>query len=322
MLQVTIRRGDFIESTHQVHAHVVSADGHVLYDSENDFHFYPRSAIKPLQTLLLLKSGAYRARGLDLRHLAIASASHAGGLEHTQLVTSWLQQLGLTAAALRCGSQWPSDEVGINELRCNSKTPSAIHNNCSGKHTGFLTSCVHLNLPIENYHEFQHPLQQMLKELLENIMLCDLKDYGIDGCSIPTYQVSFQKMAMAFAKMAEKAVTNPDSDEALIVQAFKAHPVLTSGQGEYCTQLMINNNGRVLAKVGAEGVLVGIIPEKKLSILVKCVDGSQRGAQNAFDFLIQKYANLKPELPSQIKNWVGTHVGDVQVVDLSDVKNL
>lgn len=316
MLKVEVKRGEFIESTHLVHARIEKSDGNILYSTSSDFNFFPRSAIKPFQSLLLLKSGACKALGLTQKHLALASASHAGQREHTILIADWLKSLGLNESNLRCGAHWPSDPSAADLLRENNLKPSPIHNNCSGKHTGFLSVCKHLNLPVENYHLIDHPLQQKLKETLEQELDCELVDYGIDGCSIPAFRMSFNKMSRGFSKMAGVALDEPSSPMGLIYQAFIDNPILTSGTEQYCAQVMIHNKNRIAAKAGAEGVLVGIIPEKKISILVKCQDGSHRGAQHAFDHLAKKYGGLKAGISTRITNWVGTHVGDIEVAEI------
>lgn len=315
MLKVEIRRGGLIESTHRVHARVETADGNVLFNTTDDFDFFARSAIKPFQSYLLLKSGAFESLNLDLTHLALASASHAGELQHTDRVTAWLEKLGLDYTALRCGTHWPGDAETGYFMHENKLKPCAIHNNCSGKHTGFLSVCAHLKLPFEGYHLIDHPLQQKLKTVLENEFDCQLMNYGIDGCSIPAFMVSFHKMSKAFARMAAQALTDPSSTAGLVVQAFKTNPVLTSGTADYCTRIMVKNARRILVKGGAEGVVAGVFPEKKLSILVKCHDGSHRGSEHAFDYLVQKWAGLQPAMPTKLNNWVGTEVGHVEVIE-------
>src|SRR3989338_439839 len=313
MLKVEITRGDYVESTHQVHARVESANGTVLLNSSKDFDFFPRSAIKPIQSYLLLKSGAYEGLNLDLRHLALASSSHIGEKQHTDLVLSWLEKLELDQAALRCGAHAPGDADSSFLLRQNNQQPRAIHNNCSGKHTGFLSVCKHLKFPIENYHHIEHPLQQKLKQVLENELECELKHFGIDGCSIPAFYMSFHQMSRAFAKMAGRAYADSNSAAGMGFQALARFPELTSGKDQYYTQVMVKNSGRILSKGGAEGIVAGIIPEKKISILVKSSDGSHRGAQSAFDYLVHAFGGLEMALSPLITNWVGTHVGVVRV---------
>ncbi len=315
MLKVDVTRGGYIESTHLIHARVESADGNVLYNTTEDFDFFPRSAIKPLQTYLLIKSGAFSAYDLDLRHLALASASHGGEILHTEIISNWLKKINLDQTALRCGAHWPSDSDSTIYLQQNRLQPTSLHNNCSGKHTGFLTVCQHLKLPTEGYHLAHHPLQEKLKAILENELETELKNYGIDGCSIPAYKLSFNKMNRALAKMSAEAMQDSNSTAGLVLRAFLEHPVLTSSHDQYYVHAMLKNAGQVLVKGGAEGVVSGFVPKNKISILVKCQDGTHRGALYAFDYLMQKYAGLDSAISSTLVNWVGTEVGEVKITD-------
>jgi L-asparaginase II len=316
MINVEICRSGFLESLHQVHAHVENSSGEIIFSSGVDFQFYPRSAIKPLQSMLLLESGAYRDFNLQPKHLAIASASHNGERVHTDLVKEWLTLMGLQIKDLNCGAHQPYNTQAIFELKKNGEAPTAIHNNCSGKHSGLLCVCKHLNLSVVDYHLPDHPLQQLLTKTLENYLQESLIDYGIDGCSIPAYRMSFHSFCRAFAKLAHQVFEKRVMSATQVYDAFVAHPQLTAGLEEYTFKLMEKNPHKILAKVGAEGVLIGAIPEKKLAIVVKALDGSERAAQFAFDRLLEKFTDISPILNPKLINWAGLEVGKIQVTGI------
>ena len=313
MINVEICRAGFIESVHQVHAHVENSAGEILFSSSADFQFYPRSAIKPLQTLLILESGAYNRFNLQQKHLAIASASHTGEQVHTDLVREWLKHMELQIKDLNCGAHDPFDSRALVELKKNGEAPTAVHNNCSGKHAGFLSVCKQLKFSVVDYHLPDHPLQQLMTKNLENYLEESLVEYGIDGCSIPAYRMSFHAFGKAFAKLAGQVFENKVTAATQVYNAFVLYPQLTSGLEEYCFKIMEKNPQKILAKVGAEGVLLGAIPEKKLAIVVKALDGTERAAQFAFDKLVEKFSDIKPALNSKLINWSGVEVGAIRV---------
>ncbi|MBC7370545.1 MAG: asparaginase [Bdellovibrionaceae bacterium] len=310
---VEILRGGSVESSHHIEACVQTPDGKAIFKSGDDFQFYPRSAVKPFQSQVLLETGTYKNSDLDLKHLALAAASHTGETIHTQLVETWLHKLNLSAKDLECGSHKPFDLDTYVDCKSKGLAPTALHNNCSGKHTGFLNVCCHMKYPTADYHLAQHPLQQHVKEILQNRLNQELSEFGIDGCSIPAYRMSFHSMAQAYAKMAQEIAENTLDSSVMVYDAFTQHPYLTSGKNEYCYNVMEKNKGRVLVKEGAEGVLIAVIPAKKMSIAIKAVDGAERGAQHASDFLLEKFAGLSPTLSKEMFNWAGRKVGQVQV---------
>ncbi len=311
---IEIRRGSFLESSHQVQAQVVDANGEILYQSgPNDFDFFPRSAVKPLQSLLLLQTGAFSSLGLNLRHLALASASHAGETQHTNLVSEWLSQIQAKAEDLKCGAHWPFDPDTNRMMSEEKQKPSRLHNNCSGKHTGFLSVCTHQKISHQDYHLINHPIQIQLKELMQNWIDRPLTNFAIDGCSIPAFQMKFASVAQAFARFASEASKPSKSPSRLVFEAFVQYPELTAGKAEYCTQMMKANPSQVLLKEGAEGVLVACVPSRQLAILVKALDGAERASQCAMDHLLAVFAKLQPVRNRQLFNWDNMRIGEILV---------
>ncbi|MCB2103059.1 MAG: asparaginase, partial [Rhodobacterales bacterium] len=187
---VEVLRGGHVESRHRGAAIAVRADGHVALSwGDVDRPVFPRSAIKPLQALPLIETGAADAFGLDEAEIALACASHNGEPLHTDRVAAWLARLGLSEADLECGAHWPKHEPAAHDLARAGAAPSALHNNCSGKHAGFLTTAVHRGEPTAGYVHRHHPVQQRVMGVMEQMCGLDLSaaPCGIDGCSIPTF---------------------------------------------------------------------------------------------------------------------------------------
>jgi L-asparaginase II len=329
-LTVNVIRGDSIESRHHVHAVAMNSKSEVLETfGDAELMMFPRSAIKMIQALILVESGAYKKFDLDLRHLALACASHHGEEIHTTLVNEWLQKLDLTAQNLVCGAHWPSDDIRSREMAKLDIKPSKLHNNCSGKHTGFLTVAKTLGMPIEGYEKYDHPLQVALRQVFTDLSSVnyDKVAWGIDGCSIPTYFVPLKSMASALATFLPGANQPAARKEAmaLLLKAMSKHPELVGGSHDsYCTEIGQLTHGKVIAKIGAEGVYAAIVPELDLVIAIKAEDGAFRACETSVATLVnyfveQKKAGKEFSIPQKLssptqKNWAGEEVGKIQVV--------
>lgn len=312
-MQVQFFRNHLLESFHQISAVVVNHHLDVQFSTGPSFEFFPRSAIKPFQSLALLQTDTFSRMNLDFSHLALASASHSGESVHTDKVKEWLFSLQLNSHHLHCGTHWPYDQQTQDQMKRLDQKPSAIHNNCSGKHCGFLSICVHKNWNLDEYELAEHPLQQLLKKILENRFSQDLSKYGIDGCSIPAFQCDFLQVGKAAATMAKNIKNDIESEDSLIFKAFQQFPVLTSGTEEYCFQKMKQNPGQLLLKEGAEGVMLAVLPGQGLGVLVKSMDGSERASVFATEALLEKFAGISPLRSKNLKNWALKDVGHIQV---------
>jgi L-asparaginase II len=243
-----------------------------------------------LQALPLVESGAADAAGLTGEHLALACASHQGAEVHTGRVRAWLASLGLSESALRCGPQIPDDGPARHGLRAACACADQTHNNCSGKHSGFLTLNRHLKGGAE-YTEPDHPVQRAVHAATEEICGESTHGFAIDGCSAPNFAVSLQGLATAMARMAtpDRSLTGARAVAAArLTQAMAAHPVLVAGEGRACTALIRATTGGTVVKTGAEGVFVAILPEHGLGIALKIDDGSSRGSQAAIAALLAR----------------------------------
>lgn len=305
--EVHVIRGSLIESAHLVDSIVIDKTGSALFQSgEIDHPVFPRSAIKMLQTLLLVETGAAKALGLDERHLALASASHVGDPRHIKIVGEWLSKIKMSEANLVCGVQDPE------------KKPTKMHNNCSGKHSGLLSVCRYLGYDIGNYGDFDHPVQQALRKKLSEIYDMDLDQalWGTDGCGIPTSAISLRVMVSALARFAAR----PAGQE--ILNAIAKEPDLVSGDGGFCTEVTRVTRGRIFAKTGAEGVFTALDPHRGLYFALKVRDGASRASfagiaqllRQQGCFSVSEIVSLSSFLNLPLRNWAGDRVGEIRVV--------
>lgn len=300
---IEVWRGDLMECVHQGHVVVAGADGEIVQSwGDSAAVIYPRSAFKMIQALPLIESGAAAAVGLRADQLALACASHQGAAIHTDRVQSWLAALMLTEADLRCGPQAPNDIPARDRLIKTDKSPCQYHNNCSGKHTGFLTLNQHLGGGSE-YNEIDHPVQQAVLAAFEDVTGESSPCYGIDGCSAPSHATSVHGLARAMAQFAtaqDRSDTRAGAQQQLI-DAMTTFPELVSGEGEACTELMRACSDRVAIKGGADGCYVAILPERRLGVALKITDGGERAKEAAIAAVLIKLGVLDRAHPAAIK---------------------
>lgn len=318
---VEILRGDFLESVHSGHAVVCDADGEIV-EAWGDPHavVLPRSSSKMLQALPLVESGVADARGLTGEHLALACASHNGAPIHVEKVNAWLKDIGCGDDDFRCGPQESRDDALRLEMIRAQQEPCRVHNNCSGKHAGFLTLSQHLGGGAE-YCQIDHPVQQACLSAFEEVTGETSPGFGIDGCSAPSHAVTLHGMAraMAFFAAAEEGGDTRQDAAARLRNAMMAYPELVAGEGRACTELMRACGGRVALKTGAEAFFIAIIPEKKLGVALKIADGTTRGAEAAIAAVLVKLGVLDPAHPAaqkfmtpKIRNWDGLVTGAIR----------
>lgn len=292
---VEIWRGDFLESVHSGHAVVCDASGGIVEAwGDPDAIVLPRSSAKMIQALPLITSGAADAARLTTEQLALACASHNGAAIHTERVATWLETLNLDDDALRCGPQMPDNRAAREGLIRAHEHPCQIHNNCSGKHAGFLTLAQHLGAGPE-YIDPDHPVQSACLEVFEATTGETSPGFGIDGCSAPNFATSLHGMARA---MAHFAAAPSDSPETRLHEAMRLHPDLVAGDGRACTELMRAMDGKVAIKTGAEAFFIAILPEQKLGVALKIIDGATRASECAIAAILVKLGVLAPDHPA------------------------
>jgi L-asparaginase II len=325
-LIIEVTRGGMVESRHLGSAVVVDARGNVRHAwGDVDRLIYPRSAIKPLQTIVLVESGAAAACGATPEELAFASASHNGEHHHIDGVTAWLSRMGLSPNDLECAPHWPHEDQTLQERLAEQPVLDNASNNCSGKHAGFLATAQHLGEDLRGYNDPEHPVQRRLKALLSELgeVSLDGVPTGIDGCGIPVMGMPLSSMALALAKMADPSELTPIRRTACekISAAIMAHPYNVAGQNRFNTIAMQSAPGRFVVKTGAEAVHAGIIPELGLGFAIKIDDGTKRACDvltaNLMDFLgvldDNAKVGLKKFLVMPLQNAAGLHVGDVRM---------
>lgn len=306
---VAVTRGPMVESRHLVVAAISDSAGKLVKSWGNvESPVYLRSAIKPLQALPLIESGAADAFGVSEKELSLACASHTGEPLHVEAVTAWLDRIGLGIGDLECGSHWPTYDPAARALAAAGEVPTAAHNNCSGKHTGFLCTAVHLKDQIKGYINLEHPVQGRIKKVLEDFTDLDLSDapVGIDGCSIPTIGIPLNRAAMAFARFADPAGLDPDRAAACnrLQNAISKYPEMIAGSDRLCTAINGAAKGRVVAKVGAEGVYLAALPEQGIGIAIKAIDGTTRAAEVALGAILDELGILDEDIHRAIDPFV------------------
>ena len=279
---IEVLRGAVVESCHRGTVSVVDGDGRpVLTIGDVARPVFPRSAIKAIQALPLVESGAADAYMLGNRELALACASHSGEEGHVETARTMLARAGITEASYECGAHWPFYQSNLIDFASQGKKPLPVHNNCSGKHAGFLCFACHEGIATNGYVALGHKVQDAVRDAMQSVTGAAhaVDQCGTDGCSIPTYAIPLQAMAHGFAKMATGSGLGKERASAArrLVDACMAEPWQVAGTNRACTEIMQAVPGRVFAKYGAEGVYALAIPSQGLGIAIKCDDGAERG---------------------------------------------
>jgi len=294
-------RGELRENAHRAAFAVVHADGDLIEAQGNiQQAVFPRSAIKPLQALPLIQSGAAKRWGLGAAQLALCCASHSGEAGHVAGVAALLEQSALQPACLECGAQWPMGEEAARALHATGQSPQALHNNCSGKHAGFLLTAQHLGESAAGYVEAGHPVQVRVREALSEAMQHEHAGAarGRDGCGIPTLAVPLLAISRGMANM---AAATPESAAGVVRDAVMAHPWQVAGSGRFDTEVMLAGQGSVLVKMGADGVHAACVPARGLGIALKIGDGSVRASEVLMAALLQRHARPAPALHAELR---------------------
>ncbi len=308
---VEITRGPLVESIHRGSIAIADAEGVIRFAlGDIQSPVYPRSSLKPIQALPLVESGAAEAFGLSDEDVALACASHSGEPMHTERVAAWLERIGCSERDLACGPQPPRYEPALEAMIRRGDKPTRLHNNCSGKHTGFLTVARHWNIATAGYERIDHPVQQAVATLLRELSGVDELPWGVDGCAAPNFALPLGGFARALAKLAGGRTLGA----VRILRSMVAHPELVGGTGRACTVLMRAAAGRAAVKTGAEGVYAGIVPERGLGIALKIEDGATRAAETAIAAILDKLGVLgdgaREFLNAPVLNTRGATVGE------------
>jgi L-asparaginase II len=320
VVMAEVWRGAFLESQHLGHAVIVDAAGEVIRAwGDPDEVILPRSSAKMIQALPLVESGAADAAGLTAEHLSLACASHSAADIHIDGISAWLGSIKRRDDDLRCGPQMPRNRIVAHKLIRAGNPPCQIHNNCSGKHTGFLTLARHLGAGLE-YIGADHPVQIGVREAFEDVTAMPSPGYAIDGCSAPNFATTLTGLAraMAFFASADDGTVRGAAARRL-VNAMVEFPELIAGKTRTCTELMRAMGVRVAIKTGAEAVYVAILPDQKLGVALKIADGAPRASECAIAAILVRLGVLAVEHPATLRrmnapilNRRGISVGEIR----------
>ncbi len=307
---VEIWRGPMIESFHRGAVVVVDQKGKTVFSLGDAQQWaYPRSAMKYFQHIPFLVSGQFDKWGWGPKELAILCASHNGETMHTSLVESMLKQMNLESSQLECGPQAPTLRVDQEKLLLAGEKPSCLHNNCSGKHTGFLAACLSLGHEIQDYIHPEHPLQQSIKKVIAQFYEMpelDLKT-GLDGCSAPIFGMPLRNQALAYLNLIQpqRVSDDPRVWEACkrIVAAVAMYPELIAGSQRYCSDLVRITKGRIIGKTGADGIYSLAIPDEKLAAVIKIDDGKMGPQYQVAHQLLLEMGLLSQKEQEELKDY-------------------
>lgn len=322
-LDVIVTRGNAVESYHRVHAAVVDSRDRMLGRAgDHDLTTFWRSCAKPFQVMPLVESGGFDSYKWGDAELALACASHGGEPEHIAIVEAMLETLGLEEGDLACGPHEPLSPRGAKIARECGARIKRTHNNCSGKHTAMLGLALYNQWSIEGYERASHEVQQtMLNQvaLWTGMRASDI-EVAVDGCGAAVFGMPLEAMARAYARLAS-AATRGEEVPARVINAMANHPFLVGGTDRLDSIIIEETNGRVITKVGAEGVHSALILDRGIGLALKVEDGSPRAQQPALIQLLQNLDALPDPLPARlaelvsrpVKNSRGEIVGETTV---------
>ena len=318
---VEVTRSGEVESFHHGVAVLINSSGDILKEWGNsDLNIFPRSALKPIQTLNLYKDGLANSMNITEEQIAITTASHHAEKNHLEIISNWLRKINISEENLACGHDWPWNLEDKFKEKLKNKIKRRIYHNCSGKHCGHLAVCKHKNLNLKNYHEKTHPLQKDLIQLIENLSDYKIKNIGVDGCTLPNPLMPLKKFALAASRLTDDKKLNENKDIAKkIFNSCVNFPEITGGRNSANCILTKLANKRIFFKNGAEGVFLALIPEINSALVVKILDGAARAAETAIAGLISELniidenelAKLKS---SEVINSTGQKIGKMRFV--------
>jgi len=325
-LLVEVTRNGTVESQHFGAAVVCDVKGDVVQSwGDVERLVFPRSALKPMLAIHLIESGASDYYTLNNAELSLACSSHQGEQMHQNLVQSWLTRLGLTEDHLACGAVLPEDTESAHQILASGQQGCRIHHNCSGKHTGFLTTALHLDMPLNNYHQVEHPLQQLSLDILSDLAGIDLKQYpmGIDGCGLPAPTMPLLQLGHATARFAKPVDLSDHRSQAIyrLHEAISNEPLYIAGHGSVVSELNEVTKGAVLAKTGAEGIVTAALPEQGLGIAVKIADGSDRARSVALLAILDHMGALSDDEKQQLQAHIAPKIVNSRGLEVGEIRS-
>ena len=301
-------RGSVVESRHQVHVAVVDSAGTLVAQAGNpDLITFWRSAAKPFQALPLVEDGVVERFGLRRQDLALACASHSSETAQVALVREFLQRVECSERDLMCGPHRPLSDAVAKDYETRGVRLTAVYSNCSGKHTGMLALAKHHGWPTEFYARIEHPVQQRCLKSVSDYTGVPVAELGVavDGCGVACFALPVRQMALAYTRL-----------DGPILEAMTLHPELIAGEGRPCTEMMRAHPGRVVTKVGAEGVYSALLVREGLGVALKVEDGHSVASVLAIAAVLAELG-LKPQPASLLRRTItnsrGETVGEMRV---------
>lgn len=323
---IEITRGAVVESRHRGAIAVVDArGGRKIAIGDVEAPVFPRSAVKAIQAVPLVESGAADAYGFGAAELALASASHSGEPRHVDTAAAMLAAAGRSDADLECGAQMPMSSLAQRTLLRADRLPGPLHNNCSGKHAGFICTACHLGVDPKGYTLPDHPVQREVTAVLADLTGTDLGEAnrGIDGCSIPAYAIPLDRLARAFARMATGEGLAPvrAATAKRILGACMAEPFMVAGSGRFDTDVMTLLPGLLFVKGGAEGAYCAALPEVGLGVALKIDDGASRASETAMAAVIAALLPLTGDaIRAEFRRWLAQPVTNRRRIAVGEVR--
>ena len=309
-ITVSVTR-DVVESQHLVDCVVIGPEGPLLVAGELDRNVIARSALKPIQVLPLVETGAADHYELSDDEIALGASSHSAEQAHLDAVDAWLGRIGLNREALECGTARPLSVRRADELVGEGTTFEPIHNCCSGKHAGFLTIAKHLGEQTQGYIDREHPVQQLVTDAIGRYTGIDMssRSSGLDGCGIPTFSLPLQALATAMCNL----VTSDDPAAMRVTGALTRAAFWLSGPDRHECRVEMAAKEPLLLKQGAEGVFMGALPTRGYGFAVKARDGALRASSTAVSRVLDELGAVDTApLATQITNAEGTVVGTME----------
>jgi L-asparaginase II len=321
---VHVNRGELTESVHNGHIAVVNDKGILSrYIGNPSLTTFARSAAKPLQAMAVLESGAAKQFNLSRSEISVIGASHNGEPRHIDAVTSIFKKIGCNPELLQCGPHYPFHKPTALKMTENNEKPTSLHNNCSGKHAGMLALAKYLKAPLDQYMDVDHPVQQQMLETISEMtdIAGERIHLAIDGCGVPVFGIPIDRLAYAFARLGTgRGLSQPRSDAAqAIIGALREEPFYLAGSDRFDSKLIEATHGKIIGKMGAEGVYALSVPELAIGIAVKIEDGAMRAlypavveALRQLHFITaDQMKQLQPYYQPDVLNWRGTKVGQI-----------
>jgi len=324
-LLVEVTRNKVVESRHFGAAVVCDFKGNVL-DGWGDIEqlVFPRSALKPLLAIDIVQSGASEHFALSDAELSLSCASHQGQEIHENKVREWLSRLKLGPEYLTCGAVLPDDEANAHKLIASGQSGCRLCHNCSGKHAGFLTMALHLNMPLKDYHLIEHPVQKLALVSLSNMVGIDLRQYpsGIDGCGFPALSMPLVSLAHATALFANPEKLSKHRAKAVLRlhEALIREPYYAAGHSTLVSDLNKITKGAVLAKTGAEGIITAALPEKGIGISLKISDGNARARTVALLAILDHLEVLSDIEKEQLHAYIRPQLENSRNLEVGEIR--